>query len=87
MNQNQKLTITLIATTLALVGVLVGILAYFRKKAEEFDEHWGNSSNDYDDLDYDFDCCCGDHDHDHTHSHNHDFDESILIEEEEIKNY
>lgn len=76
MNQNQKLTVTLVAVTVALVGVLVGILSYFRKKAIEFDESWdfgcGYDGDDYDNPFEDCSCCS---------TEDEDFDDSILVEE------
>lgn len=78
MNQNQKLTVTLIAATVALIAVLVGILSYFRKKSIEFDESW-DYGYAYDSFEDDCDCDC-DH-HGHHHVHESDFDESILVEE------
>lgn len=77
MTKNQKLTVTLIATTAALIGVLIGILSYFKKKSAEFDESW-DYSYAYDDCDCDGECNFAIFDSDE------DFDESILVEEENI---
>lgn len=77
MNNNQKLTITLIAATVALVGVLVGILAYFKKKADELDDNW-NFSSVYDGVDYDFDCGCGCGDYDDFD--NDDEDDDMFVD-------
>lgn len=80
MNKNQKLTITLIASIAALVGVLVGILAYFRKKAAELDDDIWDYSGTFDKLDDDFDseCDCG-----YCGSSDEDFEDHILFGEDD----